>query len=159
MPYYIQIGDDPTKWWLAEPIQASQLAGQPLVLHTLAPIVGTLVLSPKSASVAIFDVPTATVPQPVENSAAAIYVPTAAGPTAADFGYELALGVNAAELASQIVTLMRDGGSQAITLGGSAVGGTLVLNGATLGFVVIRPGAVLEPPGPPAGDSSPHGAP
>jgi hypothetical protein len=47
MPCYLQIGDDPAKWWLAEPFQASQLTGQPLTVVSLAPIGGTLILSPR----------------------------------------------------------------------------------------------------------------
>jgi hypothetical protein len=156
MPGYIQIGDDPTKWWLAEPIQASQLTEQPLTIEVSAPVQGTLVLSPRSASVAIFDLPSATVPRALD-TVAAIYVPTTAGLSAANAGYELPAGVNEASLAGQIVTSMGDGVRQAITLGGSASGGTLVLNGATLPFVVItRPGAILAPPSP-VHDAEPHG--
>ena len=158
MPSYLQIGDDPTKWWLTEPFQASQLTGQPMTIEVSAPVPGTLVLSPKSASIAIVDLPSATVPQAL-GTVAAIYVPSAAGLSAANAGYELPAGVDVANLPGQIVTLMRDGFSTSIALGGSPPGGTLVLNGASLSFVVItKPGAILEP-GPPVRDSTPHGAP
>ena len=56
MPGYIQIGDDPTKWWLGVPLNASQLAavGQPLNLLVISPLGGTMLLSPKFVSVALF---------------------------------------------------------------------------------------------------------
>jgi hypothetical protein len=146
MPSYIQIGDDPTKWWLVQPFNASQLSGQPLNLNLAGPLNGILVLSGKSASVALFDEPNAASPSILNPSVGAIYLPTATGPSAAHFGYALPPTANVDNLASQIVTAMRDGTRQAITLYG---GGTLVLNGATMSFVVIQPGAI--------GGSQPHG--
>jgi len=143
----IQIAGDPTKWWLAQQIQASQLTGQPLSVISMAPIQGLLVLSPRTASVAIFDVPSEPLPQPLGIPGGIIYVPTAAGPSAGHVGYELPGTVDPQNLASQIATLMHDGHSQTITLGGA--GGTLVLNGATLSFAVLAPAAI--------GDSSGHG--
>jgi hypothetical protein len=146
MPSYIQIGDDPTKWWLTESINASQVAGQPLSLTVIAPLFGTLVISPKSASIAIFNVSSA--PPAVLNVTPAplLYVPTGTGASAGHAGYELPSTVDLNNLAGQITASMREGHSQTITLAG---GGTLVLNGATLSFAVIKPGAV--------GESSPHG--
>jgi hypothetical protein len=156
MPSYIQVGDDPTKWWLPEQFQASQLTGQPQAIEVSAPVQGTLVLSPKSASVAIVEVPTATVPKALD-TVAAIYVPSAAGLSAANAGYELPASVIVANLPGQILTLMRDGFSTSIPLGGSGTGGTLALNGATLAFVVIiQPLATSEPVSP-VHDSSQHG--
>jgi hypothetical protein len=146
MPGYIQIGDDPTKWWLVQPVDASQLSGQPLNLSIAAPIAGFLVVSGKAASAAIFNEPSATIPSDINGPEAAIYLPTSTGPSAGHTGYALPPTVDVANLASQIETSMRNGSHQTITLGG---GGTLVLNGATLSFVAIQPGAI--------GDSSGHG--
>lgn len=56
MACHIQIGDDPTIWWLAEQIQPSQLS-QPLSVLTWYPIRGNLVLSPRASNVAIFTPP------------------------------------------------------------------------------------------------------
>jgi len=156
MPSYIQVGDDPTKWWLPGQFQASQLTGQPLTIEVSAPVEGTLVLSPKSASVAIVEVPSATVPQAL-GTAAAIYVPSAAGVSAANAGYELPASVILANLPGQIMALMRDGFSTSIALGGSAPGGTLVLNGATLSFVVVIKPVATNEPASPVHDSSQHG--
>ena len=51
MPSYIQIGDDPTKWWIGDQIPTNELTeGQPLSFTCLAPIEGLLVLSPRSAA-------------------------------------------------------------------------------------------------------------
>ena len=144
MACHIQIGDDPTIWWLAQQIQPSQLT-QPLGVVTWYPIRGTLVLSPKAAHVAIFSPPPVLVPTPLSTSG--IYLPTAAGVSAGHAGYALPDNVDPGVLAEQIQTLMRNGQSQTITLGGA--GGTLVLNGATLAFAVTAPAAI--------GGSTPHG--
>jgi hypothetical protein len=143
MACHIQIGEDPTIWWLAEPIQPTQLT-QPLSVIAWYPIRGMLVLSPRATHVAIFTPPPVLVPSPV--SAAGIYLPTAAGVSAGHTGYELA-GQDPGVLAEQIQALMQSGHSQTITLGGA--GGTLVLNGATLSFAVTGPAAI--------GGATPHG--
>jgi hypothetical protein len=141
---HIQIGDDPTIWWLTEQIQPSQLT-QPLVVLTWYPIRGILVLSPKAAYVAIFAPPPVLVPTPLSTSG--IYLPTAAGVSAGHAGYALPATVDPGVLSEQIQTLMRNGQSQTITLGGA--GGTLVLNGATLSFAVTAPNTL--------GGATPHG--
>jgi hypothetical protein len=140
---HIQIGDDPTIWWLTEPIQPSQLT-QPLTVQLYYPIWGILVLSPRASHVAIYSPPPVLVPEPV--STAALYLPTAAGVTKGDIGYEPASSDPVA-LAQQIQALMHSGQSQTIALGGA--GGTLVLNGATLPFAVTSPN--------PTGGPTPHG--
>ena len=144
MACHIQIGDDPTIWWLVEPIQPSQLT-QPLTVLTWYPIKGILVLSPRASHVAIFTPPPVLVPQPIGGSTG-LYLPTAAGVSAGHAGYELP-GGDPQALADQIQTLMRNGQSQTITLGGA--GGTLVLNGATLPFAVTAPNSL--------GGPTPHG--
>ena len=156
MANYLQIGDDPTTWWLVQPFNANQLTGQPLTLDLAGPLGGTLVLSGSSASVAVFDVPDATVPGILNPSVGAIYLPTATGPSAQHYGYALPPTADVENLASEIATAMRNGTRQTITLLG---GGTLVLDGAMLSFVVIQPGAQAPIRGPvgPIHDSSPHG--
>ncbi len=145
MTCHIQIGDDPTIWWLAEPIQPSQLT-QPLTVQTWYPISGMLVLSPKAAHVAIFTPPPVLVPSPLSGPGC-LYLPTATGPSAGHIGYELGGAVDPAVIAEQIQALMRNGHSQTFTLGGA--GGTLVVNGATLSFAVTFPAGV--------GGATPHG--
>jgi hypothetical protein len=154
MSNYLQIAGDPTKWWPTDPFHASQLTGQPLSIPVNAPIQATLVLSGKSASVAVFDSPSGqTDPGPgtLEPQVPYIYVPTASGLSAGHVGYELPTNVNLTDLANQIMASMRSGHSQAVTLGGSDSGGTLVLNGATLSFAVLVTPIVLG-----IGGSMPH---
>jgi hypothetical protein len=146
MACHIQIGDDPTIWWLTEQIQPSQLT-QPLGVLTWYPIRGILVLSPKAAHVAIFAPPPVLVPPPLLGPTPSIYLPTATGPSAGHIGYELPGTVDPGVLSGQIQALMRNGQSQTITLGGA--GGTLVLNGATLSFAVTAPNTL--------GGATPHG--
>jgi hypothetical protein len=156
MPSYIQIGDDPTKWWLSQPIEASQLTGQPLSVGVTAPVTGTLVLSGKFASVVVFDQASGAPSQNLDVPAQTIYVPTTAGISAGHVGYELPASADLATLASQSATAMQGGHSQTVTLGGNSAGGTLVLNGATLSFVVLC--KQYSPPPPPVavGDGAPH---
>jgi predicted RecA/RadA family phage recombinase len=137
MPSYIQIEGDPTTWWLAQPISASQLTGQPLSLQVIAPVVGTLVLSGKAASVAVFDPPSGQAPNLLDVPVQAIYVPTAAGISEGSVGYELPASAVLGTLAGQIAALMLGGNTQVVALGGTTSGGTLVLNGATLSFAVL----------------------
>ena len=143
MTCHIQIGDDPTIWWLAEPIQPSWPT-QPVGVLCWYPIRGSLMLSPRASHVAIFTPPPVLVPDPLTGPGG-LYLPTATGPSAGHTGYELA-GQDADVLGEQIQTLMGNGRSQTIALSG---GGTLVLNGATLIFAVTSPAGI--------GGSTPHG--
>src|SRR5580658_11024305 len=104
MACHIQIGDDPTIWWLAEQIQPSQLT-QPLGVLSWYPIRGTLVLSPKAAHVAIFAPPPVLEPPPLSGPGG-LYLPTATGPSAGHIGYELAASTDPDALAQQIQALM-----------------------------------------------------
>ena len=145
MACHVQIGDDPTLWWLVEPIQPGQLT-QPLTVMTWYPIRGILVLSPRATNVAIFSPPPVLVPPPLSGPGG-LYLPTATGPSAGHIGYELPGTTDPGVLAEQIKALMSNGHSQPITLGGA--GGTLVLNGATLSFAVTGPNTL--------GGATPHG--
>ena len=149
MADYIQIGDDPTKWWLVQPFNANQLTGQPLTLDLAGPLGGWLVLSGRADSVAVFNVPDATVPADLNSSGGCIYLSTGTGASAHNFGYALSTdeAMGTQNLAGEIATAMRNGTRLTIPLYG---GGTLVINGATLTFAVLQPGAL--------GGSSPHGS-
>ena len=141
MANYLQIGDDPTKWWLVQPFNASQLTGEPLTLDLTGPLGGYLVLSGRVASVAVFNEPDATVPGNVNPTGGTIYLPTGAGASAHNFGYGLTPSdaMESENLAGEVATAMRNSTRQTIPLYG---GGTLVINGATLSFAVIQPGAL-----------------
>jgi hypothetical protein len=148
MPCCIQIEGDPTKWWIEDQLPANELtAGQPLTVTSLAPIEGILVLSPKSATVTVSNVPSGSPPAPLAIPGGIIYLPTATGPSAGHVGYVLAGDVDPMSLSGQIAGSMQGGQHQTIALGGA--GGTLVINGATLTFAVLAPVGV--------GGSTPHG--
>jgi hypothetical protein len=155
MANYLQIGADPTTWWLVQPFNANQLTGQPLTLDLAGPLGGALVLSGRADRVAVFDVPDATIPGNLNPSVAAIYLPTGTGPSAQHYGYALPPTANVESLPGEIATAMGNGTRLAIPLDG---GGMLVLDGAMLSFVVIQPGAPAPIRGPvsPVHDSSPH---
>jgi hypothetical protein len=110
---------------------------------------GTLVLSGRHHSVAIFDQPHERVPNELNVPNQTIYLPTPSGISEGHVGHELPASADLDNLASQIAALMRDGHRQTITLNG---GGTLVLNGATLPFAVL----CMQFP-PMAGGPVPHG--
>jgi hypothetical protein len=140
MPSYIQIQGDPTKWWVdpGQSVNVDQPASQTLSVQITAPLKGTLLISPKAASIAVFENPPgADAPNPLPSLGAAIYVPTPTGPSGNSPGYYLPPSVNLSDLSSQIATIMGEGQSQTVALGGISSGGTLVLNGATLSFVVL----------------------
>src|ERR1700722_4396187 len=137
MSCYLQIEGDPAKWWIQDQVPANELtAGQPLTVTSLAPIEGILVLSPRTATVAVSSVPAGSPPAWLAIPGEIIYLPTAAGPSAGHVGYEVADGVDAAGLSSQIAGAMHAGQRLTIAL---ASGGTLALNGATLTFAVLSP--------------------
>ena len=89
MADYIQIGDDPTKWWLVQPFNANQLTGQPLTLDLAGPLGGSLVLSGRADSVAVFNVPDATVPADSQSLRSGHLPADRAGASAHHFGYAL----------------------------------------------------------------------
>ncbi|HEV2254988.1 MAG TPA: hypothetical protein VGS06_17535 [Streptosporangiaceae bacterium] len=147
MPSYIQIEGDPAKWWIEDQFPVSELTGgQPLSVTSLAPIEGVMVLSARSATVAVLNVPSGSPPAPLAVPGEFIYVPTAAGPSAGHVGYQVADGADAVSLSSQVAAAMHGGQSLTIALAG---GGTLVLNGATLAFAVLGPIGL--------GGATPHG--
>jgi len=151
MPGYIQVEGDPTKWDFDQSVDVGQLGSQVLSVQVTAPLRGTLLVSPRAASVAVFEDPTVDGGTPLPHTPGAIYLPTAAGPSEGSLGYELPLSVDLQDLASQVTTIMGEGQSKTVTLGGAAPTGTLVLNGVTLSFVVLSP-STLEVEG-----AVPHG--
>jgi hypothetical protein len=169
MTSYLQIAGDPTKWWPDQPFSASQLTGQPVSVQIVSPVYGYLVISPRAAGVAVFELDQAP-PGILDIQAAGIYVPSAAGLAVGHAGYQLPVAADLGNLAGQIAASMQNSGSQAVALGGTASGGTLVLNGATLPFaVVFQPAPIprnggtpppvivgAEPPPPEVGGVVPH---
>lgn len=152
---YLQVADDPTKWWLSQPADVSHLAGPTARFEVTAPLAGMLLLSVKAApSVALVNVPNQPVtPKVVAMTAPAIYLPTAAGASAGSAGYELPTSVDLGNLANEIATLVGAGHTQPVALSS----GTLLLNGASLSFVVLCPAMTVTPVVPPkVGGAIPH---
>jgi hypothetical protein len=156
MPSYIQIGHDPTKWWYDQPVDASQLAGQPLSIQVFAPVAGTMVLSPRFHTAVTFDQASEAPPPNPVVPVTIIYVPTTAGVPEGHAGHELPDSADLDRLASDITALMRDGHSQTIDLSDNASHRTLVLDGATLAFAVLCQQA---PPPVVGGESAPSDEP
>lgn len=135
---YLRIEGDPTVWTLAQPINASELTGENIIFQVTSPLKGTLVISPRAASVAAFDQPShGGVPNDVDVPELSIYLPTSTGPTAGSYGYQLPPSVNLAELADQIAAAMHTGSNCTVDLAGVPESGTLVLSGTALPFVVL----------------------
>ena len=140
MTSYLQIGGDPTMWVPTQPVDPSQLTKAPVPVPITAPLFGTLLISSKAASIALVDPgDQGPVPSDAIILVESLYVPTATGASQSFTGYQLVPGTNLADLQTQIATLMTQGTSQAIPLGGGTLNGVVVLNGATLPFVVLAP--------------------
>jgi len=135
----LRIVDDPTLWGLADQRTARPGWTAPVQLQLVAPLAGTLVLSPARAEgFAIFP------PAPgdgwmpgVVPGVRYLYLPTTAGVHSSSPFYELAPTTSVAQLADDIADAMRSGGL--LTLEFQSVGqtGYVVLNGASLAFAVV----------------------
>jgi hypothetical protein len=137
---YLQIEGDPTTWSLVQPIDASRLTGEKIVFQVSSPLQGTLVISPRAASVAAVDQPWhghGGVPSDGDVLAKYIYLPTSTGPSAGSYGYQLPISANLAELADRIAAAMQEGRNYTVHLAGIQEGGVLVLSGTALPFVVL----------------------
>jgi hypothetical protein len=139
----LRIEGDPTSWGLGVVGPADPGWGDaPVEVAIIAPVAGTLVLSP--ARVGSFTL----VPPPIGDGwmpaltlvAPHLYVPTATGLTAAAPGYALAPPDDEIPaLITKLIDAMSGPGNR-VTVQISAVGsGVVVLNGAQLPFAVVAP--------------------
>jgi hypothetical protein len=136
----LQIADDPTLWVPAGPVDPSQLTGATVQVPIKAPIFGTLLISSRAASIALYD-PGDSGPVPSDGISlvASLYVPTGADAAVNLNTYLLPPGTDLGKLTNEIAALMTEGKRQTITLGSGTARGTIILNGATLPFVVLAP--------------------
>jgi hypothetical protein len=135
----LQIEGDPTIWWLDQPVDVTQWTGQTVSVPVTAPLAGTLLLSPRVASVAAFtESGVSAAPSGLVIPWPAIYLPTASGPSAGSYGYVLPLSVNLPDLQGRISSAM-DAGTPLTIDFGLAANGALMVSGATLPFVVLCP--------------------
>lgn len=139
----VNIAGDPTSWWTKSfdsgSALAAQLAQGPVNVPVFYPVVGNLLLSP-TASVSVFDVPPTVswIPSGVQAPVATLYVQ--AGPATHFSGYTLPVGTNLADLASEIMSAMKQPPSRIeIAVHSGPYAGNALLNGATLTFAVICP--------------------
>jgi hypothetical protein len=147
MPGYIQIEGDPTWWMFEQSVDVGEHREEALSIQVYAPLIGTLVLSPKAQGVHVSERQSEAAPNLVDNLHPVIYVPTHAGPSTGDPGHELPSSANLSDLARQIAVAMREGHRETVAL----ARGTLDLDGATLAFAVVAPAL------PPLGtDAVPH---
>jgi hypothetical protein len=136
----LAIQGDPTLWGLRDTGPTSPSWGtEPVLLPTVAPLAGTLVLSPgRVGSLAINP------PMPGDGWMPALklafpflYIPAAQGVHATHPPiYELAAGTNPDELAEQIAAAMRTNDTLTVQYVSVGQPGFAVLNGAELTFAV-----------------------
>jgi hypothetical protein len=162
--FYLHIGTDPTLWTvdqeraIGEVAQELAQATTPVVLPLKFPLIGTLVLSVRSAgAVAPYTAPSGSHPSGAKLPTALIRVPSGAAATAeAPGGYSLAPGTGLAQLEQDIIAAMTGGTSLTVPVtsvpgvvsapgaattpdGASFIDAALVLNGASLAYAVLCP--------------------
>jgi hypothetical protein len=132
----LQIAGDPTIWWLAGQVDISKPSAQAISVTVRAPLIGTLLLSPRAAGVAAFSEP-GEAGEPVNPilPTPSLYLPTSSGPSAGSVGYTLPAAASLPDLVSEISAAMNNGSQCAVEYDG----GILVLSGETLSFVVLCP--------------------
>jgi hypothetical protein len=144
----LQIGTDPTNWYLPTAeydTVAAALArpDTPIAVDVLAPLEGRLVLSPRAAGTVVLTIPidpVGWVPSGiVKPTRPVVYLPSTTGPTAGHPGLTLAADTDLAALEQQLTAAMTGPGSTlALTLEVPAPGrGMLLLSGATLAYAVL----------------------
>lgn len=146
MPHILQIDGDPSRWVVREPFDPQQLTGDsPVSVQVTSPLVGTLLVSPKAASVVSYEPgQVGWEPGHIQLPAAVLYLPSPAGPTASGQGYPLPEGTNLTELADAIMAAMTRDTVLTVPVSGS-MDGVAVLKGARLSFAVICPATVAGP--------------
>ncbi len=137
----IRIDADPTCWELAEAVERVPESSAPVVLPVSHPLVGNLVLSPRSVGSAVFfehiDI-YGTRPNGMVLGDPVLYVPSPLGPDVhsnpTNF-YPLAGTVDLASLQADIIAAMTGGTFLPVSI----VHGVVVINGAAVPFVVLAP--------------------
>jgi len=137
----LQIQDDPTPWGLRDTSPEDHHWRDPVALEIIAPVVGTLVLSPArvgSLSLVRPDEHDGWMPA-FKLAFPHLYLPTARNLTAASPGYVLPSGTDLHELQEKVMDAMRGAGRFLTVTIDVVGGGIVVLNGAQLPFAVLAP--------------------
>ena len=137
----LRIDADPTTWELSEVEEQVPTSSAPVVLPVSHPLVGNLVLSPRSVGSAVFLEYLSTHgtrPNGILLPEQVLYVPSPNGPDVhsnpPNF-YSLPGTVNLADEQSKIIAAMID--STFLTV--NVTQGVVVINGSTVPFVVLCP--------------------
>jgi hypothetical protein len=144
----LQIGGDPARWAIdvamADVVTEALISRHgPIAVDVTAPLIGRLVLSPRSvSSVAVLTLRDAGyIPGGAEWPSALLYVPSPAGPTKDSHGYTLPGPADLAALEQEIVAAMTRHTTIQIPVTDQSWTGPLLLNGSTLPFAVLCPPA------------------
>jgi hypothetical protein len=137
----LRIETDPTYWELTEAVEQVPTSSDPVVLPVSHPLLGDLVLSPRSVSSAVFferiDI-YGTRPNGMPIGGPVLYVPSPLGPDVhrnpTNF-YPLASSVDRVALQAEIIAAMAGGTFLTVNIDR----GTVVINGAAVPFVVLCP--------------------
>ena len=137
----MRIDDDPTSWELSEGLEQVPTSGAPVPLQVSHPLMGTLVLSPRSVGSAVFfeTFPShGTHPNGIFLPEQVLYVPSPAGldvhSNPPNF-YTFPGTVSREALQADITAAMTDGTFLTVDI----TEGVVVINGATVSFAVLCP--------------------
>ena len=146
--FYVQIGSDPTSWRVPEGVAISSVAQDlaqataPVPLPVDYPLVGTLVVSARSAGTVLLTPPG---PDGSHPSGARLRVPVIRVPSGVAAtvdkpgGHSLAPGTNLAQLQQDIESAMTGGTILTLPIGDAGPNAALVLGGASLAYVILCP--------------------
>ena len=146
--FYVQIGSDPTSWRVPEGVAIGSVAQElaqataPVTLPVDYPLIGTLVVSARSAGTVLLTPPG---PDGSHPSGARLRVPVIRVPSGVAAtvdkpgGHSLAPGTNLAQLQQDIESAMTGGTILTLPIGDAGPNAALVLGGASLAYVILCP--------------------
>ena len=145
--FYVQIGSDPTIWWITQGRAIDSVAQELAQAASAAlpvefPLAGTLVVSARSAGTVWVGPPPpmGSHPSGAVLPGAGIHLPSAVEATPkAPGGYRLLPGTDLDQLQQNIVAAMNGGTMLTVPVADMGLGATIVLSGASLAYAVICP--------------------
>ena len=146
--FYVQIGTDPTSWRVPEGVAISSVAQDlaqataPVPLPVDYPLVGTLVVSARSAGTVLLTPPgpDGSHPSGARLRVPVIRVPSGVAATVDKPGaHSLGPGTNLAQLQQDIESAMTGGTILTLPIGDAGPNAALVLGGASLAYVILCP--------------------
>ena len=146
--FYVQIGSDPTSWRVPEGVAIGSVAQElaqataPVTLPVDYPLIGTLVVSARSAGTVLLTPPgpDGSHPSGARLRVPVIRVPSGAAATVDKPGaHSLAPATNLAQLQQDIEGAMTGGTVLALPIDNAGPNAALVLSGASLAYAVLGP--------------------